>query len=202
MLSDTILEKTILKPEHWLNNYGDYLYGYAKLRVRNRDLAEDLVQDCLLSALKALNTFKGEASEKTWLTAILKNKIIDHYRKTSGQVADESYLQQTDAEFSEGLYQSNGSSQGWMKPEAYIKDWGQLPDELLENVELQQSLQKCLQKLPGKLAPVFFSKYLEDKNSDEICVAYKLTNANYWVIIHRAKILLRTCLEKNFVFIN
>jgi len=70
-----------LSPSEWISNYADALYAYAKPRVNDAQLAEDLVQETFLSAWKARDGFKGEASEKSWLFTILKNKIIDHYRK-------------------------------------------------------------------------------------------------------------------------
>jgi RNA polymerase sigma-70 factor (TIGR02943 family) len=202
MTSHTTESKHSLEPKNWLHNYGDYLFSFAKLRLRSRDLAEDLVQETFLSALKGIHNYKGEAHEKTWLTAILKNKIIDHYRKNSSAIAQESYLNETEAEFDRPFYEAQGASQGWMKPEAYFKDWAQLPDQQLESQQLQQSIDHCLGKLPSKLAPVFISKYLDDKNADEICNEFQISSSNYWVIIHRAKILLRTCLEKNLIHIN
>jgi RNA polymerase sigma factor (sigma-70 family) len=72
-----------LNPAKWVDLYADYLYKFAYYRVNKDELAEDLVQDTFLSALKAKDNYKGEASEKTWLVAILKNKIIDHYKKAS-----------------------------------------------------------------------------------------------------------------------
>lgn len=70
----------MLDPKNWISAYGDYLLNHAFFRVRNRELAEDLVQETFISALKSRDTYNGTASERTWLTAILKNKIIDHYR--------------------------------------------------------------------------------------------------------------------------
>ena len=69
----------MLNPKTWISLYADYLLNYAYFRVRNRELAEDLMQDTFISALKSQHTYNGTASEKTWLTAILKNKIIDYY---------------------------------------------------------------------------------------------------------------------------
>ena len=65
----------------WIDSYADNMFNYAYVRVRNRETAKDLVQDTFLSALQSLDSFRGESSEKTWLYSILKNKIIDHYRK-------------------------------------------------------------------------------------------------------------------------
>jgi RNA polymerase sigma-70 factor (TIGR02943 family) len=192
--------KNMLEPKNWLKKYGDYLYNFAKIRVRNDEIAEDLVQDSFLSALKAQASYKGEAHEKTWLTAILKNKIIDHYRKNSLAIANDTYLHKTEDSFEGSFFINQGEAKGWMKPEAYIKDWAPQPDQMLENKDLQNSITLCLEKLPSKLAPVFISKYVDHTEPEDICKAFGISSSNYWVILHRAKILLRACLEQQFVF--
>ena len=70
-----------INPNKWIDLYSDYLYNYTISRVSDREIAQDLVQDTFLAALKSMKNFKGEASERTWLISILKRKIIDHYRK-------------------------------------------------------------------------------------------------------------------------
>ena len=79
-----VADQKRLEPSSWVTSFGDYLFSYALLKVGKREIAEDLVQEAFISAIKAKDTFKGDSSEKTWLTAILNNKIIDHYRKTFG----------------------------------------------------------------------------------------------------------------------
>ncbi len=70
-----------LDPEKWIDNYADYLYNYAYFRVHNKDVSQDIVQETFISALKAKESFRGDSSELTWLLAILKRKVIDHFRK-------------------------------------------------------------------------------------------------------------------------
>ena len=70
-----------INPNKWIDLYSDYLFNYTISRVSDREIAQDLVQDTFLAALKSMKNFKGEASERTWLISILKRKIIDHYRK-------------------------------------------------------------------------------------------------------------------------
>ena len=91
----------ILNPQKWVSNYADLLYGFAFTRVRSKDLAEDLIQDTFISALKSKDNFKGGSSESTWLISILRNKIIDHYRKSStknevSMVEDSSFFEDED----------------------------------------------------------------------------------------------------------
>src|SRR5580698_7089221 len=75
----------VLEPEKWIERYADMLFSYSLARVNRQDVAEDLVQDTFFSALKAKDQFQQKSSEKTWLIAILKRKIIDYYRKKSTQ---------------------------------------------------------------------------------------------------------------------
>lgn len=63
-----------------MDEHGDCLYRYALPRVRKPELAQDLVQETLHSAMRALDRFAGQASERSWLCGILKHKICDHLR--------------------------------------------------------------------------------------------------------------------------
>ena len=75
----------MLDPEQWVDRYSDYLYNYTIVRVNNHLVAQDIISETFLAGLKSKDNFKGEASERTWLTAILKRKIIDHYRKKNSK---------------------------------------------------------------------------------------------------------------------
>src|SRR5580693_110981 len=73
----------LLNPHQWVAAHADYLYAYAISRINDEEQAKDLVQEAFLAALQKTGSFEGRSSERTWLTAILKNKIIDAYRKKS-----------------------------------------------------------------------------------------------------------------------
>lgn len=180
-----------LTPSKWISNYADALYTYAKPRVSDAQLAEDLVQETFLSAWKARDGFKGEASEKSWLFTILKNKIIDHYRKKSKDIihtAPESDV--TDRFFDEAEH--------WTKADAPL-NWWVFKNDSLDRKEFYTVLESCKKKLQQLQQTVFVMKYLEDMDSDEICKVLDITPSNYWVLIHRAKLGLRACLEKNWI---
>ena len=74
-----------INPNNWIDLYSDYLFNYTITRVKDRETAQDLVQDTFFAGLKSMKNFKGEASERTWLVSILKRKIIDHYRKINSK---------------------------------------------------------------------------------------------------------------------
>lgn len=186
-------------PSRWLELYGDYLFSHALLRVGRREAAEDLVQETFISAIQALGMFRGQSSEKTWLVAILKNKIIDYYRKRDVLKETSSYLSETDDEFTQGFFDKVDGH--WLR-EAAPGHWNESADSEIQRSEFQAVVERCVGKLPTKLMAVFSAKFIEEEDSDKICKDYQLTSSNYWVIIHRAKVLFRACLERNWFLKN
>lgn len=180
-------------PAQWPDRYGDELYRFALSRVADADAAAELVQDTFLSALDGLATFRAEASERTWLFIILRRKIIDHYRRQARapQVGLDE-LQEggpTEADF---FTPENGH---WTGPQAPAS-W-RTADAALEQQELRDILQRCQDRLPPQHGAVFALRFVEELSAEEICHELGLTSANYWVIVHRAKLQLRRCLEKH-----
>ena len=188
-------EYGILRPEYWVKTYADYLYSLALLKVNNEATAEDLVQETFLSAFKAKDTFKNNSSEKTWLTAILKNKIIDHYRKKDVLKDVSTYISSTESGFNEHFFNEHDGH--WLE-EASPLAWKELADAKVNSNEFNKIIHYCIQKMPTKLVPVFVAKFLEEDEAEIICKEFNITSSNYWVIIHRAKVLIRSCLEKNW----
>ncbi|MDN3654836.1 sigma-70 family RNA polymerase sigma factor [Ferruginibacter paludis] len=189
------MEVEILKPGDWVKTYADYLYSLALIKVSNKETAEDLVQETFLSAFKAKDSFKNGSSEKTWLTAILKNKIIDHYRKKDILKDVSSYISETNKGFDEHFFDTHNGH--WLMESAPLA-WKELADAKVNLNEFNKIIQYCIQKMPTKLVPVFVAKFLDEAESDLICKEFNITPSNYWVIIHRAKVLIRSCLEKNW----
>ncbi|MCE3228065.1 MAG: polymerase subunit sigma-24 [Bacteroidetes bacterium] len=193
---DTPENTNKLEPQYWVERYSDYLYSFAYYRVNNQELAEDLVQDAFLSALNARDTYKGQASEKTWLVSILKNKIIDHYKKASTR--NESPLQLSSVEAPSYDYYFNKQKKGHWQPDSKPKDWDEAQHQP-ETKEFFNILEKCLDSLPAKWRGVFTMSLLDDNDSPVVCKEFNLTSSNFWVIMHRAKLQIRECLEKNWV---
>ncbi len=173
----------------WVKDYGDILYRYALPRVSDSDLAKDLVQETFLAAWRNIETYKGEASEKNWLFTILKNKIIDHYRKASTRLTDKLTDGNDDIQFDEVGH--------WNK-ENKPNEWGIDYSNPVEAKEFYRVLEKCKNKLKEIQNTVFSMKYLDGFDSDDICKELGITASNYWVLLHRAKVQLRGCLEKNW----
>ncbi|MEP6950326.1 MAG: sigma-70 family RNA polymerase sigma factor [Ginsengibacter sp.] len=194
---DTAAERPVkqtLQPEKWVELYADYLYTYALGRLNDKELARDLVQDTFLSALEKTDGFRGESTERTWLTAIIKYKVIDIYRKRSGSFAtrDKFSLAADDEEYFDPDL-NNWKKEHWPAP------FGVEDSDPLHNKEFMSVLQKCVQKLPPLWLSVFRLKHLEDEGTEDICKELRITSSNFWVIVHRAKVNLRSCLQKNWI---
>jgi RNA polymerase sigma-70 factor (ECF subfamily) len=178
-------------PISWVEKYADYLYGFAMSRLRDEDVAKDLVQDTFLAGLQRRDGFEGNSKEKTWLTAILKNKIADFYRKRSAN----SFNVTVSGDELQDFF--DAKSGHWTEKD-YPRTFGLETDNPLMMKELAAILNDCLSKLPGLWFSVFSMKYMDDLASELICTELKLTAANFWVIMHRTKLNLRACLQKNW----
>ena len=178
-------------PISWVEKYADYLYGFAMSRLRDEDVAKDLVQDTFLAGLQRLNRFEGNSEEKTWLTAILKNKIADFYRKRSAINLKAISVVDERQDFFD-------AETGHWTEKDYPRAFGLEVDNPLMMKELGSILNECLAKLPGLWFSVFSMKHMDDLASELICTELKLTAANFWVIMHRTKLNLRACLQKNW----
>ncbi|MBD3749524.1 MAG: sigma-70 family RNA polymerase sigma factor [Sphingobacteriales bacterium] len=185
--------KTLLKPELWVQNYADIMFSYALRRVNNEEVAQDLVQEAFLGGLKSQANFDGNSSEKTWLIAILKFKIIDYYR-SKNKHQNQPLHQDDGEEIDHFFFEDNGH---WKSEHAIIGDF-ESADSALEKKEFYKVLDKCLSILPNKLATVFKLKMLIEEKSEVICEMLNITDANYWVILHRAKLQLRSCMSTNW----
>lgn len=182
-----LIEREI-NPYQWIEKYADYLYSYALHRIDDPEQSQDLVQETFLAALEKMKKFEGRSSEKTWLTSILRNKIFDIYRaRTSG--LKKVLLSESYPEFF-------NQADGHWKVEFRPKEFSVHDKDAIESKEFNHILQECLKKLPTLWIAVFKMKYMEDEIAKDICNELEVTPANYWVIIHRAKINLRACLQK------
>ena len=183
------LNKYYLEPAQWVKRYGDVLYNYAVYRVFSSPMAEDLVQETFLSAFDARESFKGNSTERTWLIAILKRKIIDYFRKKS---------QKDNKEISEEYHYFNPEGEakkGWIA-EKLPEEWSLNIEQVIENKELYDILNRCLSHLPAQWAACFSLKSIEEIPSEEVCKEMDITPSNLWVILHRARLKLRECFEK------
>jgi RNA polymerase sigma-70 factor (TIGR02943 family) len=183
-------ENRIFLPEKWVDNYANELYRFAIVRVKDVGFAEDIVQETFLSAWRAKETYNGIASEKNWLYAICKNKIIDHFRKQASGAAIIVGAE-------EGLYFDK--AEHWKSGDTTPKEWGIDYNKKVEAKEFYTALENCKKKLKDLQQHVFIMRFMEDMDATYICEMLNITTANYWVLIHRCKLHLRNCLEKNWL---
>lgn len=188
----TATQKHTLDPNKWIANYGDYLLNYGYSRLSSREVAEDLLQDTFMSALKAQGGFRGDSSEQTWLTSILKRKIIDYYRKKSTQnELNESRIN--------SQFKDSGFLEGHWEKSSAPKDWSDRDPNSIHQKEFQIILEECISYLPEKLRGVFILKVMEEMESEDVCKELGCSASNFWVILHRARLRLRECIENNWL---
>ena len=192
MTREPARDSAVPDPESWVDLFGDYLLGFAMARVRNRAVAEDLVQDTLLVALKTSDRFSGKSSFRTWLTSILKFKIIDHYRagtRTKTFTDLTSFYEDEEKE-------SFGERGEWKRPADQMpKPWREEQMKNLERQDFWKAFNACADKLPERIRAVFIMREVDQIDSDEICKRMEISRDNFWTIMHRARMALRKCLE-------
>lgn len=177
-----------IDPEKWVDRYADYLFNYTIVRVNDREVANDLVSDTFLAGLNSMKNFKGEATERTWLVSILKRKIIDYYR-WNNSAKGQAEVKMT---FLEGEDEVD-----WMEEKvADLSD--KTAEDQMENRELGLAILDCLDQLNPKQAEIFKRKTIDGVDTETICNEFNISPSNLWVIIHRARISLADCLEKNW----
>jgi RNA polymerase sigma-70 factor (ECF subfamily) len=172
-------------PASWVDRYGDYLFRYALVRLRQAELAEDLVQDTFLGALQSRRRFSGASSERTWLVGILKHKIVDHLRRHH---REEPAIDNSSDQWLDELFDRRGHWKKWPPR------WSN-PGAAFENAEFWTTFSKCLGKLPGQLAETFCLREMDELPSAEICKVLAVSPTNLWVRLHRARLLLWRCLS-------
>ncbi len=179
----------VLNPEKWVDDYADYLFNYAVGRVGYAEVAKDLVQETFLAGLKSAKNFKGTAAERTWLIAILKRKVIDHYRKKNSKKGRAEVRMD---------YSAHTDSQGDWLEEQVADPFSSFENDAIEKQELGHAIHWCIAKLPKKQALVFTMKTIQDMDTETICNELNINPSNLWVMIHRARTGLMDCLNQNW----
>ena len=178
-----------------MESHRPYLVRYARTQLRDDVLAEEAVQDALLAALEGLDRFDGRSTLRTWLTSILRFKCVDLQRRLVRDRAhaslDEETVASTDEAWLDDWFDETGhwrsAPQAWNDPES-----------ALEQRRFWEAFERCLGRLPAATGRVFFKREVIGDETEAICAAEDITPANCWVILHRARIALRACLEKGW----
>jgi RNA polymerase sigma-70 factor, ECF subfamily len=174
-----------------LERHRPYLLRFALLQLRERSAAEDAVQDTLLAAIQGASQFAGQSSARTWLVGILKHKIIDSIRKTARERPIESRRESDLAESTDAFFAEDGH---FAEPP---ESW-ESPERSLEERRFFEALERCLQSLPGNTASAFTLRELMGLETEEICKELGISASNCWVMLHRARMSLRACLERTW----
>jgi RNA polymerase sigma-70 factor (TIGR02943 family) len=186
--------RSLTDPKRWVQDHGDVLYRFAMLRLHDDAAAEEVVQETFLAGMKSKANFSGRSSERTWLVGILKHKIVDYFRKrgrerpSHGADAAET-LQEVDADF------FDASGHWRMGPAGWITD----PQQSRERAEIRESMVSCMEDLPTRQAQAFTLRELEGHEAEAICELLGVTRNNLHVMLHRARLGLRGCLEADWV---
>jgi len=195
MLRSAIMEQVSLKPdisppETWVKRYGDYLYRYALSRLRDPENAADCVQDTLLAGIKNFHKFDGSRDVKYWLRGIMRNKIVDQFRKNRKERhvdlgIDESILESA-------LFRFSGIG------ELFPQEWKFDPRNCFDRFEFWEVFQQCVDQLKDPVRQAFVLHMLEDHDTKETCKIMNIQPNYLWVLLHRARSQLRSLLEKHW----
>lgn len=175
----------------WVHDHGDALFARAWQKTASHDVAQDLVQETYLAALHHFSTFRGESQPRTWLMAILNRKITDHFRQTARAFVPLALPDETrPTAQTDGFFNENDA---W-GPTGHEARWEE-ERHLLDDPEFVQILKKCIAHLPERWRLAVQAKFLLEKSAPETCQELEVTPSNYWQMIHRAKLMLKKCLE-------
>jgi RNA polymerase sigma-70 factor (ECF subfamily) len=165
------------------------LLKYAQLQLRNSAWAEDAVSETLLAAIEKPQSFAGQSQLKTWLIGILKHKLIDQIRRNSREMSTTSTEDNQDLE--DDLFRADGH---WREAP---KDWGD-PEHCLSQLDFMRVLEACVEHLPGQQGRLFMMREWLELDTDEICKELAISATNLWVMLHRARLRLRECMQLNW----
>lgn len=185
----------IADAQAWIGDHGDYLYRYALIRVRDVSTAEDLVQETLLAAIQSASNGDSGSKGRPWLTGILRHKVYDHFRRLTRERAifdDEAQSAELEDRFDDvGVWKH--------EPALGPAEWGSDAVSLLQTEEFMAALKQCLAKLPPRCGDAFVLREMDGVDSSRIQEILNISASNFWVLLHRARMQLRLCLEHNWL---
>jgi RNA polymerase sigma-70 factor (ECF subfamily) len=167
------------------------LMKIARLQLRNDSWAEDVVSETMLAAIESASSFAGNSQVKTWVVGILKHKIVDQLRRGSREVSVEAQMEAAGVESLDELYQPTGHK---LDPP---REWGD-PESALSQSQFFDVLAACVERLPANMGRIFMMREWLEYETDQICKELDITSTNCFVMLHRARMRLRECLEMNW----
>jgi RNA polymerase sigma-70 factor (ECF subfamily) len=144
------------------------------------------------AAVKTFGSFRGKSSERSWLCGILKNKICDHFRKLGRETCF------TDLEFLDDELSHKFVPEEFWNHERGPLEWKPEAEVVMHRTEFWETFRDCLAKLPQRVADVFMLREMEEMKTEQICQDLNISPNNLWVMLHRARMALRECLEMNW----
>lgn len=177
-----------------VESHRGYLIRYARAQLRDEQQAEECVQEALLAALEGLSGFNAKSALRTWLTSILRFKIIDFQRRVTAERA-QYVTPDEEVESAEALFANLFDDTGHRV--TFTAAWVE-PDRALEEKAFFAALEKCLDALPPTTGRVFFKRDVMGHDTDAICKEEGITASNCWVMLHRARLSLRECLNQTW----
>jgi RNA polymerase sigma-70 factor (ECF subfamily) len=184
-----------LNPEGWVDLHCEALFGYALRRVADTETAKDLVQETLLAAWRSADRFAGKATERTWLFRILRNKIADHYRGSRPEFSVDALNEL--ARLEEQQFNRTGLHAGAWAKAAAPAEWPE-GSQAMEQSEFWDVVHNCTTKLPPHTRTAFLMREMDGHSSEEICETLGIKRNHLGVLLHRARLALRRCLELNW----
>lgn len=178
-MSDFARRLELLRPQ---------LLKFAQLQLRNSAWAEDAVSEALLAALEKPQSFAGQSQLKTWVVGILKHKLVDQIRRNCREMSN---TREDEADLDDELFAADGH---WRDAP---KDWGD-PEHALRQTDFMRVLEACVEHLPGQQGRLFMMREWLELDTEEICKELAISPTNLWVMLHRARLRLRECLQLNW----
>ena len=182
-------------PESWVDEHGDYLFNYAVVRTRVPAAAADVVQETFLAAWQSRGAYRGTAGERGWLLGILKHKIHDYFRDLSRH--QPLAHRELSADEMTADFHSEGRQRGKWTRESVPTVWPRA-GENLDHVMFWETFHECCGKLPRQTARAFQLRELDELDTPQICQLLGISENNLWVMLSRARLALRRCLEINW----
>lgn len=198
--ADNHADKTNLLDANFIQSVQKKMLAFANSQLKDHDRAQDAVQEALTAALNHQSEFQGQAMFKTWVFAILKNKIADEIRKNSryvplsqmrGNHTDED---NTDEEFMQSLFNDSGHWHKDSQPQAFDNSWNN-PESQAQGEGFWQILEICLAALPADQSRAFLMREYIELETDIICNEMEISTKNFYVLMHRARLRLQQCLN-------
>ncbi|MBI3716594.1 MAG: sigma-70 family RNA polymerase sigma factor [Betaproteobacteria bacterium] len=177
-----------------IDSHRGYMIRFATAKLRDAEQAEEVVQEALLAALDSVGGFSGQSTLRTWLTSILKFKIIDFQRRVISERAHFARAPDDDSDDPDWLDRQFDHTGHW---KTKFSEWAN-PDDALQQRQFFAIFESCMDKLPKTASRVFFKREVMGIETDEICKEEEISASNCWVILHRARVSLRECLERNW----